>query len=211
VFYEILWQGEFADHLLTSIFIADLRPEKDFSRDLYSNFQDVISYLKSKLNTEFIITGTGRDEILELPVDALREALVNAIAHRDYRSTANVQVHIFHNRVEIISPGGLPAGMKVEDLGQKSIPRNPLLFSMLYRMNLVEQIGSGISRIMRLCQDYNVAAPQMIVEDNWVTVIFKRILNRDETTEKKVTDQVTDQVTAEIKKLVLICDAELSR
>jgi len=52
---------------------------KDFSRDLYSNFQDVIAYLKSKLNTEFIITGTGRDEILELPVDALREALVNAI------------------------------------------------------------------------------------------------------------------------------------
>ncbi len=184
---------------------------KDFSQDLYSNFQDVIAYLKSKLNTEFIITGTGRDEILELPVDALREALVNAIAHRDYRSTANVQVYIFHDRVEIISPGSLPAGMKVEDLGQKSIPRNPLLFSMLYRMNLVEQIGSGISRILQLCKDYNVKGPQVVVEDSWVTVIFHRKLPQDKTTVKGVTDQVTDQVTEEMKKLVLVCDAELSR
>jgi ATP-dependent DNA helicase RecG len=77
---------------ISKIHILD---RKDFARDLYTNFQGVISYLQSKLNTEFIITGTGRDERLELPVDALREALVNALAHRDYRSTANVQVHIF--------------------------------------------------------------------------------------------------------------------
>lgn len=94
---------------------------------MYTNFQDVISYLQSKLNTEFIITGTGRDERLELPVDALREALVNGLAHRDYRSTANVQVYIFQDRVEIISPGGLPAGMKKEDLGKKEHSQKSLV------------------------------------------------------------------------------------
>jgi ATP-dependent DNA helicase RecG len=184
---------------------------KNFSRDLYSNFQDVISYLQSKLNTEFIITGTGRDERLELPVDALREALVNALAHRDYRSTANVQVYIFQDRVEIISPGGLPAGMKKEDLGKKSIPRNPLLFSMLYRMDLVEQIGSGIRRIMQLCHDYGVKIPQVVVEDNWVTVIFERDQGKPPSFENSVTGQVTGQVTGEIKKLVQVCTGELSR
>ena len=56
---------------------------------------------------------------------ALREAVVNAIAHRDHRSTANVQVYIFQDRVEIVTPGGLPAGMREEDLGSKSVPRNP--------------------------------------------------------------------------------------
>ncbi len=50
------------------------------------------------------------------------EAVVNALAHRDYRSTANVQVYIFKDRVEIVSPGGLPAGMTEADLGFKSIP-----------------------------------------------------------------------------------------
>jgi hypothetical protein len=51
---------------------------------------------------------------------------------------------MFNNRVEIVSPGGLPAGMTEADLGVKSVPRNPLLFGILYRMNAVEQIGSGI-------------------------------------------------------------------
>ena len=171
----------------TKLHILD---RKDFSRDIYTNFQDVISYLLSKLNTAFIITGTGRDERLELPVDALREALVNALAHRDYRSTANIQVHIFHDRVEIISPGGLPAGMKEEDLGLKSIPRNPLLFGILYRMDIVEQVGSGIRRIRQLCHDYGVGTPQVQVEENWVTVVFERNTGSPE----GVTTQVTTQV-----------------
>ena len=103
-----------------------------------------MAYFQAKLNSALIPHAQGRDERLELPESALREAVVNAIAHRDYRSTANVQVYIFQDRVEIVTPGGLPAGMREEDLGSKSVPRNPLLFSMLYRMKLVEQIGSGI-------------------------------------------------------------------
>lgn len=118
-----------------------------------------MAYMKAKLNTALIPHARGRDERLELPEDALREALVNAIAHRDYRSTANVQVHIFHDRLEIVTPGGLPAGMKEEDLGHKSVPRNPLLFGLFYRMDLVEQIGSGIGRIRDLCRTHGVAEP----------------------------------------------------
>ena len=86
-----------------------------------------------------------------MPEEALREAVANAVAHRDYRSTANVQIYVFKDRIEIVSPGGLPAGMAEADLGTKSVPRNPLLFSMLYRMDVVENIGSGIRRIRELC------------------------------------------------------------
>ena len=130
---------------------------KELTGDLYSIFEDCMAYMQAKLNTALIPHARGRDERLELPEDALREALVNAIAHRDYQSTANVQVHIFRDRLEIVTPGGLPAGMREEDLGTKSVPRNPLLFGMLYRMGLVEQIGSGIRRIRQLCRDYSVA------------------------------------------------------
>ena len=92
-----------------------------------------------------------REERPELPEEAIREAVVNALAHRDYRSTANVQVYVFKDRLEIVSPGGLPAGMTEADLGIKSVPRNPLLFGMLHRMEAVEKIGSGIRRIRDLC------------------------------------------------------------
>ena len=129
---------------------------------------------KPSSNSALIPHGQGRDERLELPESALREAVVNAIAHRDYRSTANVQVYIFHDRVEIVTPGGLPAGMREEDLGARSVPRNPLLFGVLYRMGLVEQIGSGIRRIRDACTDYGVEEPVIQVTKNWLTVVFPR-------------------------------------
>jgi ATP-dependent DNA helicase RecG len=135
---------------VTNVHILDRR---DYTGDLYTIYEGCMSYITSRLNTAMIPTAKGRDEILELPEDALREALVNAIVHRDYRSAANVQIHIFQDRVEIVTPGGLPAGIKEEDLGNRSFPRNTLLFAMFYRMNLVEQIGSGIKRIRDLCKE----------------------------------------------------------
>ncbi len=147
---------------------------KEFTGDLYSIFEDCMAYLQAKLNTALIPHARGRDERLELPEEALREALVNAIAHRDYRSTANVQVYVFRDRLEIVTPGGRAAGMREEDLGNKSVPRNPLLFGMFYRMGLVEQIGSGIRRIRQLCRDYEVAEPLIDVSENWVTTTFAR-------------------------------------
>ena len=190
-----LFRGRSTTHILD---------RKDFIGDLYSIYQDCISYLLAKLNTAFIITSTGREERLELPVDAIREALVNAIAHRDYRSTANVQVHIFHDRVEIISPGGLPAGMHEEDLGHRSVPRNPLLFGILYRMELVEQVGSGITRMRQLCSEYGTPEPDIRVDDSWVTITFPRV-SEDGTSlvAEQVTEQVAEQVTEQVRRLLI--------
>jgi len=75
------------------------------------------------------------------------------------RAVEVVQVYVFKDRIEIVSPGGLPAGMSEADLGVKSMPRNPLLFGMLYRMDVVENIGSGIRRIRDLCREHGVAEP----------------------------------------------------
>jgi len=74
-------------------------------------------------------------------------------------------------------------------------------------MNLVEQIGSGINRIMHLCKDYGVNKPNISVDDNWVTIIF----TRDQTATQSEKNDVTEQVTAEIKKLVRVCTSEMSR
>jgi len=142
--------------------------------DPYRNHREAVNYILSKINTEFIIKAPTREERPELPEEALREAVANAVAHRDYRSNANIEVCIFHDRVEIVNPGGLPAGMKLRDLGVKSIPRNPLLFSMLHRMDVVEHIGSGIKRMRRICKEYGVEGPLFDVDENWFTITFPR-------------------------------------
>ena len=170
---------------VTNTHIIDL---KNFTGDICAIYDDCIAYMQAKLNTALIPHAHGRDERLELPEDALREAMVNAIAHRDYRSNANVQVHIFYDRLEIVTPGGLPAGMREKDLGIRSVPRNPLLFGMFHRMGMVEQIGSGIRRIRQECRDYGVEEPVIEVSDNWVVTTFKRQV------EHAITPHVTEQV-----------------
>ena len=113
-----------------------------------------------------MIKHVKRDEKPELPQEALREAVINAFAHRDYRSTANIQIYIFKNQVEIVSLSGLPAGMTEANLGIRSIPRNSLLFGLLHSMELVERIGSGIRRIRDLCGQHGVPEPAIEVSDS---------------------------------------------
>ena len=163
---------------------------RDFHGDVYSMIEEVMAWILSKINVEYIIKHVRREERPELPEEAIREAVVNALAHRDYRSTANVQIYLFTDRLEIVSPGGLPAGMTEADLGIKSIPRNPLLFGILHRMEAVERIGSGIRRIRDLCREHGVAEPLIEVpvcvrrrtgrSDSWVTTTFRRPVTESE-------------------------------
>ena len=166
-------------HLSCALFEGTTKREildrRDFQADVYSMVDDAMTWVRSKINVRYIITGSvNRKERPELPLDAIRETLVNAVAHRDYRSTANVQVCLYHDRLEVVSPGGLPAGMTEAELGVRSVPRNPLLFGMLHRMDAVEHIGSGIRRIRDLCREWRVPAPVIDVSEHWVTVIFRR-------------------------------------
>ena len=109
-----------------------------------------------------------------MPEEALREAIINALGHRDYRSTAHIQIHIFLDRVEIINPGGLLPGIKLKDLGRLSQPRNLLLFSMMARMNLVEHIGSGIQRIRETVRSYGLKVPIFEADEDWFAVTLRR-------------------------------------
>lgn len=170
---------------------------KEFDEDLYSNYQSVFNYLQSKLNTEYIIRGGPREERLELPESALREALLNAIAHRNYFLNANIQIYIFSNRIEITNPGGLVAGMRFTDLGKKSMPRNFLLFGLMQRMDLVEKVGSGILRINEAMKEYGLRKPEIEADTNWFTIIFKRPDLQKESYEKRKTFQKTREKTGE--------------
>ena len=119
------------------------------------------------MKTRIEIVGRERKEIPEIPEEALRETLINAMVHRDYFSNGVVQIDVFPNRIEISNPGKLL--FDVRELGKISIARNPIIFDLVYRLGYVEKIGSGISRIRSLVPDVKFE-----ITSNWFRVVFKR-------------------------------------
>ena len=112
----------------------------------------------------------------EFPRDAIREAIVNAVCHRDYTSNACVQVMLFRDRLEIINPGPLPRGITVDDLyhTHDSIPRNSLIARAMSWMSYVEKSGSGTGEILDKCVEYGLARPEF----DPTTGFFKTIIWR---------------------------------
>jgi predicted HTH transcriptional regulator len=97
----------------------------------------------------------------ELPPDAVGEALVNAIAHRDYHSNASVEVRLFQDRLEIWNPGSLPGTLTMDSLRQDhpSVPYNPLLAESLYLARYIERVGSGTQTMIELCREAGLPEP----------------------------------------------------
>ena len=98
----------------------------------------------------------------EFPRDAIREAIVNAVCHRDYTSNACVQVMLFRDRLEIINPGPLPHGISVEGLYRThdSVPRNSLIARAMSWTSYVEKSGSGTGVIIDKCTEHGLARPE---------------------------------------------------
>jgi len=127
---------------------VDILDRKDFDQDLISSIESAMAFMKRHLNVASEIKTLQRTEKLELPEVALREALVNAVAHRNYLEMgARVMVEVFSDRVVISSPGGLPKGMPWKDFGKYSLARNPLLADLFLRVKLIEKLGTGVNRI----------------------------------------------------------------
>ncbi|MEA2068296.1 MAG: ATP-binding protein [Verrucomicrobiota bacterium] len=172
--------------------------QKTFGADFLSNYHSAVNYLGAHLNTAYEI-GFERTDKLELPEGALREALLNAMGHRDYRKPGDLQVHIFQDRVEISNPGGLVGGLTLETLGTRSIPRNPLLFGMMQRMDLVEKVGSGLKRIHDMCREHGCPLPRIDADRDWYCLSFERLGTKDE----QVTRQVPDKYPASTRQVLV--------
>ena len=147
---------------------------KELNGDIVSNVDDAIVFLKKHLRISYKIEGLRRENILELPEDALREAVVNAVCHRDYfEKGARVMVEIFDDRVDIVSPGGICKGITHDNFGTVSITRNPIIASMFYRIDYIEQMGTGIRRMRNATREANVAEPEFEFS-GFFKVTFKR-------------------------------------
>ena len=150
--------------------------DKTFGGPLYQQYLDALSWIESKLEVEYIIKGTGpRQEIWEIPLDVFKEAVMNAICHRDlYEEGATIMVEVYDDRVEISNPGGLLPVVAAE-FGHKSMSRNPLVFGLFTRMHVVEKVGSGVPRMRELMKDAGLPEPIFSTKGFFTVTFMKRV------------------------------------
>jgi predicted HTH transcriptional regulator len=112
----------------------------------------------------------------EIPPKVIEEAIVNAVAHRDYDSSASVQVMLFADRLEIRNPGQLPPMLSIEKLksDHASYPRNPLIAETLYFARYIEKMGTGIQDMVKLCIEHGLSEPEFKMTDSFVTTIYRK-------------------------------------
>lgn len=156
----------------TKVYIID---DKTYGGPLYQQYIQAEAWVKDKLEVAYIIEGTGpRKEIWEIPLTVFKEAIINALSHRDYYEQGAVtMIEIYDDRVEISNPGGLLMGVQ-RDFGRKSMTRNPLVFGLFTRMDLVEQVASGIPRMRKEMQEAGLPEPIFTTDGGFFTVEFKR-------------------------------------
>jgi ATP-dependent DNA helicase RecG len=144
------------------------------------------------------------------PAEAVREALVNAFAHRDYSSpSGGITVGVFPDRLEIWNSGGLPEGVTVEKLaqGQLSVLRNPDIAHVLYLRGLMERLGRGSVLILNACQKHGLPKPVWTSDErSGVTLTFFT-----PQVTPQVTPQDTPQVTPQVERLLAVVRGTMSR
>lgn len=140
--------------------------KKDLEGKLEEQIKAADTVLNLYLKTRVEIRGFENELKPEIPREVLREAVVNAIAHRDYHIASQIRIFIFDNRIEIISPGKLPNVVTLANikLGVHS-ERNPLIVSYLAKMGYMTQIGTGIVRMIRLLKEHTGKEPEFEERD----------------------------------------------
>ena len=164
------------------------------------NFFDLLdagmSFLFKHLNLSGKIVGLRRMEQLEIPVEALRETLVNSLCHRRYdQPGTSVGIAVYDDRVEIENPGILPPELTPETIKQphNSHPYNPLIATFLYRTTFLESWGSGVRRIIESCAAAGVEEPIWHTNPNFVWVTFIRPADKSSYTQTVVETTTTQK------------------
>jgi len=167
---------------------------KDFAGGIVADIEDALRFIERNTRTAYRIEGLRREDIPEYPMKALREAITNAVMHRDwFIEGANVFIEIYSDRIEVSSPGGLPKGMTPADLGHKSIRRNALIADLLHRIAFIEKAGTGIQRIHDEARAQGCPEPKFEVT-GFFTVIFRPNPEVRAQAEAQESGQVTEQV-----------------
>lgn len=154
---------------------GDAIDDKEYNGSIISLLENAESFIKNNSKTSWEIQGMKRIEKEEYPLRAIREAIVNAIIHRDYQiAGSEIHIDMFDNRLEITSPGGMIDGSFVQDLDISKISsmrRNRVISDIFNRLHLMERRGSGLTRIVESYNDHPIK-PKFYSDTSSFKVIF---------------------------------------
>lgn len=154
--------------------MTDTFTRQDITGTLPDQIQRAETFLLDHLRKMVTLTGTmARQEQYEYPLEAARELIVNAVAHRDYSiSGDNIHLFIFSNRMEVHSPGKLPGHMTVQNLLEERFSRNPVIVQVLSDMAFIERLGYGVDRVLELMQRHRLRVPEFAEREGGFRVVL---------------------------------------
>jgi len=141
--------------------MSDEFMREDIRGTLPDQIRRAEAFLVSNMKRGVRLVSLEREEQVEYPVKAVREAIVNAVAHRDYSIRGDeIRVFMFNDRIEFYSPGRLPGHVTVDNIVEERFSRNEVIVQVLADMGFIEHLGYGIDRMIKLMRDYGLPAPR---------------------------------------------------
>ena len=129
---------------------SDFQDRREFGGSLFQQMEEMYAYLDLRNRTRATFEGLYRNDVRDYPEEALREALLNSLVHRDYSFSASTLISVYDDRIEFVSVGGLLDGISLDDiLLGLSVCRNPKLAAVFYRLKLIEAYGTGMPKIIK--------------------------------------------------------------
>lgn len=193
---------------------------REFSGSLFRQMEDLYAYLDIRNQIQATFCGLYRTDTRDYPEEALREALMNALIHRDYSFSASTLVSVYEDRIEFVSIGGLAGGLEVDDIMLGiSVCRNPRLAAVFYRLKLIEAYGTGIPKIMKAYQGSG-CEPQLTVTSNAFKIVLpnrnaqKKPVNENFSPEERVIAAMREHgpmTRAEVQALLQVSQATANR
>ncbi|MGI6763893.1 MAG: RNA-binding domain-containing protein [Anaerovoracaceae bacterium] len=156
------------------------------NRSILEQFDKCIDFFNKHINIGEIIDGPYRKTYEEIPLVAYREAVSNLIVHRDYSRAIAGRIEIFSDRIELISPGGLPIGITEEEYldGRISVARNRILADIFLKLKIIEKMATGVRRIKQYYKESN-KKPEFLIAENSILVVLPKVeRNKDEKIEQ---------------------------
>ncbi len=143
-----------------SVAYIDHYIKQDIRGTLPEQLRQAEAFLRDNLRSMVRLVGLAHLESLEYPFEAVRELLVNAVAHRDYNIQGdNIHLHIFSDRLEVHSPGGLPGPVTLDNLLEARFSRNAVIVQVLSDMGFIERLGYGLDRVVAVMRQKNMRPP----------------------------------------------------
>lgn len=155
---------------------------REYTGPIYEQIEEAYQFVKRHINLSAEINGIVRRDYYELPVLAVREAIVNGVTHRSYLDDSAMQVSIYDDRVEIVSPGTLYGGLDMEAaLSGRSKCRNAAISEAFHYMKIIEAWGTGLGRIRSGCAEYGLKEPTIEeFGDGFRVIFYRKVVSADQ-------------------------------